>query len=140
MSHQRVENVWKKLVHESILLAQNSTSMNVLMLQERICASVPTLHNAMEDGVQPMEIVEQIDGRWQGRARIEQQMSDHDHISLVAYDRAGPACIRLHDIVAEKYIFDVWQVHGAEDSRLKCVRFWVVEILEISNGLLFLVL
>jgi hypothetical protein len=64
MSHQWIQDVWEQLVDDSVLLVEHSTGVNVLMLQKRICSSIPTLHDAMKDGVPPVEVVEQVNGRW----------------------------------------------------------------------------
>lgn len=64
MSHQRVKDIWEELVDKSVLLAQNATSVDVLMFQKCICTGIPTLHDAMEDGMPPAEVVKKIDGRW----------------------------------------------------------------------------
>lgn len=61
VSHQRIEHVREQLVYNSILLAQNSSCMDVLMLQERVGASIPSLHDTMEDCMPPVEVVKEVD-------------------------------------------------------------------------------
>ena len=67
-------------------------------------------------------------------------MRDHDHISLGSDDAFGPPNVWVDDPFAQDWVLDIREVPGAEDGRLKDVRFRVVEILQVSDGLLLTIL
>jgi hypothetical protein len=63
MAQQRIEDVREELIDESIFLIQDSSNMNMLVLQKSICSGIPALHDAMDDRVPPVETVEHVNGR-----------------------------------------------------------------------------
>jgi len=62
VAHHWVENVWEQPIDKVILLAEDTTHMDMLMFQESVCSHVVALHDAMEDSVPPMEIDVQVCG------------------------------------------------------------------------------
>lgn len=88
----------------------------------------------------PMEVVEQVDGRWNRGAEIQQEMRDHDDIGFDADDFPSPVGVRVENPAAEPGVLDIWKVHGTEDGGFEFLRFRVVNALQIRNGLLLLVL
>lgn len=60
VSHQRVEDIRKDPVYESILLVQNTPHVDVLVHEQGVRAHVVKLHSGVEYTVPPAEVVEQV--------------------------------------------------------------------------------
>lgn len=67
-------------------------------------------------------------------------MGYHNNIYFISHNCARPLRVGPNDVVTEESIFDVREIHGAENSRLKFIRLWIIQILQILNRLLLLVL
>lgn len=109
VSEKRIQQVGKEHVEQVISRRQNSVHMDVLMLHQRKSSTIPELEDPMQNAMSPREVVvQQKCAGYQGR-EIQNEMCQHDHISLEAYDALSPANVWL------EYIF----LHNRRQSCLK---------------------
>lgn len=140
MTHQRVEDVRKHSVDKSVFLIQNTPHVNVLVHQESVRTHVVELHSRVKDTVPPVEVVKQVKRGWNARAKVGEKMRDHDYIGLSPDNTLCPMDIRVDDPFSQKWVLDVVQIHRAKYCNLEVIRLWVVQSLQIGNGLLFTIL
>lgn len=61
-----------------------------------------SLHDPMEDSMNPGEVVEKVQRAGQRGGGIEDEVVEHDDISLDAYNSASPADVGLEDMLVQE--------------------------------------
>lgn len=62
MAHERIQDVREETIDQVILVAEHTTHVDVLVLQESVCTHIPPLHDAMKYSMPPIEVDVEIDG------------------------------------------------------------------------------
>lgn len=96
VAHQWINDVGKQSVEDPILWGEDAVHVDVLMLHECVCACEPDMQDPMQQPVDPVEVVAVHPDRAGNRhSKVDQQMSDHDHICRVTGDFLSPGDIGI---------------------------------------------
>lgn len=74
VAHQRICDVGKQRIKPRVLPSKNSSHVNVLVHHESICSHVIGLHDPVKNSMDPIEVVKQKNGAWNGCSKVQEEM------------------------------------------------------------------
>lgn len=131
VSHERIQDVREELVEEGKSRVEDASHVDVLMHHERVRTDVRRLHDAVQDGVDPGEVIEEERGAGHRRGEVEQEVSEHDDVCLNADDGPSSADVRVqHPSPESLRQLDLLQVEVSDNGWDKVRALGVIEGLE----------
>lgn len=141
MSHERLQDIRKGPVESTELFAKHTIVVYVIMHHECEGARVPNSHDSMCEAMKDVEVVKEINGAWERRDKIQDNVVEEDNIRFVPYNLACQRNILL-EYIGGKIIrpFDMFGIviPGRENSRLEIWMCRVIDVVEMIQGRLLL--
>ena len=103
MSHKWIRDIRKQSIYERILLVQDAAHVDMLVHHQGVCAHGPALHSHMENSMPPVEIVEQVNCGRVACGQVQEEMTEHNDISVDAHYSASPTDVGVDNPFSQEW-------------------------------------